>query len=68
MLRMPQPKNHTPNTDQATHRTAKSQTRANLGSGAGITAFLGFIGFIASPRASLRSLLEDAKDHYRRKK
>ncbi|WP_160257180.1 hypothetical protein [Acetobacter pasteurianus] len=68
MHRMPKPENDTPITDQATQRASKSQTGANLGSGAGITAFLGFIGFIASPRASLRSLLEDAKDHYRRKK
>lgn len=68
MHRMPKPENKTLTTDQATQRASKSQTGANLGSGAGITAFLGFIGFIASPRASLRSLLEDAKDHYRRKK
>nr|WP_245191506.1 hypothetical protein [Acetobacter oryzifermentans] len=65
---MPKPKNDTPNTDRATQRASSSQTGANLGSGAGITVFLGFIGFIASPRACLRSLLEDAKDHYRRKK
>ncbi|MGD7070055.1 hypothetical protein [Acetobacter sp. AAB5] len=68
MRRMPKPKNDTPNTDRVTQRASSSQTGANLGSGAGITVFLGFIGFIASPRASLRSLLEDAKDHYRRKK
>ncbi|MFS8367556.1 hypothetical protein ACJRO0_08710 [Acetobacter oryzifermentans] len=68
MRRMPKPKNDTPNTDRAPQRASSSQTGANLGSGAGITVFLGFIGFIASPRASLRSLLEDAKDHYRRKK
>lgn len=65
---MPQPKNDILNTDRASQQASASQTRANLGSGAGITVFLGFIGFIASPRASLRSLLEDAKDHYRRKK
>ncbi|PHY93346.1 hypothetical protein CSR02_12165 [Acetobacter pomorum] len=65
---MPESKKDSPNRHQATQPASSSQTRANLGSGAGITVFLGFIGFIASPKASLRSLLEDAKDHYRRKK